>query len=89
MTVYKFFNTEVITSDHIPIFQNLPQCVTSDYTPIKITIQRNNKKFEENVIDKDKIIFTKDQIATYEINNGEEIIINITSEDKQNTALYY
>ena len=68
MAVYKFFNTEVITSDHIPIFQNLPQCVTSDYTPIKITIQRNNKKFKENIITKDKIIFKKDQIATYEIN---------------------
>ncbi len=89
MAVYKFFNTEVITSDHIPIFQNLPQCVTSDYTPIKITIQRNNTKFEENIITKDKIIFKKDQIATYEINNGEEIIINISNEDKLNTALYY
>ena len=89
MAVYKFFSTEVITSETIPVFQDLPQCVTSDYTPIKITIQRNNKKFEENVIDKDKIIFIKDQIATYEIDNGEEIIINITSEDKLSTALYY
>ena len=88
MAVYKFFNTEVITSDQY-LFSDLPQCVTSDYNPIKITIQRNNKKFEENVIDKDKIIFKKDQIATYEINNGEEIIINITSEDKLSTALYY
>ncbi len=89
MAVYKFFNTEVITSELVPIFQNLPQCVTSNYTPIKITIKRNRKKFEEDIIGRDKIIFKKNQIATYEVNNGEEIIINISSEDKLNTALYY
>ena len=89
MAVYKFFSTEVITSEPIPIFQNLPQCATSDFSPIKIIIQRNNKEFEKDIVAKDKIIFKKDQVATYEISNGEEIIINISSEDKINTALYY
>ena len=89
MAVYKFFCTEVITSEPIPIFQNLPQCATSDFNPIKIIIQRNNKEFKKNIVAKDKIIFKKDQIANYEIKNGKEIIINITGEDKINTALYY
>ena len=89
MTVYKFFNSEVITSEPISIYENLAQCTATDHSPIKISILRNNKKFEDNIIAKDKIIFKKDQIANYEINNGEEIIVYITSEDKLNTALYY
>ena len=89
MTVYKFFNSEVITSEPISIYENLAQCTATDHSPIKISILRNNKKFEDNIIAKDKIIFKKDQIATYEICNGEEIIINLSSEDKLNTALYY
>ena len=89
MAVYKFFNSEVITSESVPIFENLPQCVSSDFDPINIHIQRNNKSFEENIITKDKIIFKKDELATYEINCGKEIIVNISEENKLNTALYY
>ena len=81
MAVYKFFSTEVITSETIPVFQDLPQCITSDYTPIKITIQRNNKKFEENIVAKDKIIFKKDQIATYEISDGKLTIKDFNAYD--------
>ena len=89
MTVYKFFNSEVITSEPISIYENLAQCTATDHSPIKISILRNNKKFEDNIIAKDKIIFKKDGVASYEINDGKEIIINISDENKLNTALYY
>lgn len=89
MAVYKFFNAEVITSEIIPIFENLPQLATSKYIPIKINIQRSKKKYEKNLVSKDTIIFCKDGVATYEIKNGEEIIVDIIDENKLNTALYY
>ena len=89
MTVYKFFNSEVITSEPISIYENLAQCTATDHSPIKISILRNNKKFEDNIIAKDKIIFKKDGIAAYEIIDGKEIIVNISDDKKLSTALYY
>ena len=89
MSVYKFFNSEVITSEPIPIYENLAQCTATNYSTIEISILRNNKKFEDNIIAKNRIIFKKDGVATYEINDGREIIINISDENKLNTALYY
>ena len=73
----------------VTIFEDLPQHDTSPYNSIKINIQRSKKKFERNTVTKDNITFKKDGIATYEINNGKEIIVNISDDNKFNTALYY